>query len=168
MGILETWFGLTDVKLPVVALGLLALVGPLARRSQHQHARYQLSMLASVLIWVVIFNHEAVSPSVVIAAAGVCGGFFSQPRSARRVSLALFAFGLTSLSSSDIYPDYVQSHWIVPYHLKALPCVVIWAALQGDLWLRNYAIDEGARPDVVRFPESLPRREPRRSTRKAA
>lgn len=138
MGILETWFGMGDHRMSVVAVGLVLQLLPLVRRSQWSAPLFPLSVLASTLIWVVIFNHEAESPTFVIAAAGISIWFCSQPITRWRLALGIFALVLTSFSSSDLFPNFVQEQYIAPYHLKALPCVVIWIQLQAELLTRRY------------------------------
>ncbi|MEF9932117.1 MAG: hypothetical protein RR770_07460, partial [Bacteroidales bacterium] len=33
---------------------------------------------------------------------------------------------LTTLSPTDIFPSYIRKTYVVPYALRALPCVFIW------------------------------------------
>lgn len=157
MGILEAWFGLTDVKLTVVGLGLVAQLAPLMRRSQWTSDRFQLSVLASTLIWVVIFNHEAESPTFVIAAAGVVIWFFSQPVTRTNLSLGIVALVLMSFGSTDLMPEYLQTHFIAPLHLKALPGVLIWLKLQGELWTASYIPADKGQPLATLAAPSLAR-----------
>ena len=38
----------------------------------------------------------------------------------------VFAFILTSLSPSDLFPRYIRVNYVQHYSLKALPCVIVW------------------------------------------
>ena len=44
--------------------------------------------------------------------------------------LLIFAFILTSLSPTDLFPRFIRNEVIVPYALKVLPCIVIWLRIQ--------------------------------------
>jgi hypothetical protein len=90
-------------------------------------------MLASILIWVVIFNHKAESPTFIIAMAGVAVWFMAGKKNTLNISLLLCAFIFVSLSSTDIFPRYVKVHLIVPYCLKAVPCIFIWFKIIYDM-----------------------------------
>jgi hypothetical protein len=51
----------------------------------------------------------------------------------------VFAFLLTSMSPSDLFPAYLRKTWIQPYALKALPVAIIWLQLTYELCTRDYA-----------------------------
>jgi hypothetical protein len=121
--------GLTHVTLPdacYLAAGLLLLLLPLARRGMWGDPGYRLTVLASTMIWVVIFNHKAESPTYIIAIAGVALWSRAEPFGWRRVLLTLFALVVTELGSTDAFPMAVRMRYLQPYSLKALPCVLIW------------------------------------------
>lgn len=126
MGWLHTWFGFDPPKNAVVAVGLVALLLPLGRLGAYGHARFRQLMLASVLLWMVVFNHKAESPTFVIAMAGVALWFVPGPKTPLRIALFVLAFVLTSLSPTDVFPAYLRTHYVVPYALKGVPCILIW------------------------------------------
>lgn len=126
MGWLESWFGLTVPKNAVVLAGALLFGVPLLRWKAYPAAHFRLLMLASVLIWVVIFNHRAESPTFVIAMSGVALWYFSQECRKENLLLLCLAFILTSLSPTDLFPACVRDDLVVPYTLKAVPCILIW------------------------------------------
>ena len=68
-------------------------------------------VMASVLIFVTIFNYAAESPSYVIAVAGVALWFFSQPRTTVNLALLAATFLFTMLASTDLIPS-VPTHRI--------------------------------------------------------
>ena len=85
-------------------------------------------LLASVLIFTVIFSSGSESPTYIIAFAGASIWFMIQefPGSKGILFLFVFAFLLTSMSPSDLFPKIIRDTYIKPYSLKALPCVLIW------------------------------------------
>jgi hypothetical protein len=137
MGILRNWFRIQIPQLSILMLGVLLLLLPLIRRESYQSANFRLNYLASLLIWLVIFNHKAESPTYIIAMSGAGLWFFSQNLSRNNIFLAGLAFILTSLSPTDLFPKVVRDSVIIPYQLKALPCVLIWIKIQIDLWFMS-------------------------------
>lgn len=137
-GWLYTWFHWTVNKNFVVLAGVLIFAFPFLQWKRFADYFPRLSMLASLLIWIVIFNHMAESPSYIIAMAGVSIWYFSSvPTIANRI-LVIVAFIFTSLSQTEIIPMSIQDHFIDPYVIKAVPCIIIWFKLIVDsLWNSN-------------------------------
>lgn len=129
MGVLHGWLGLEQGKTVVSVLGILLFLIPLSRIKLYNNIPYKLLVLASMLIWVVIFNHKAESPTYIIAMAGIGIWYFSKkPTLARNIILA-FAFIITSLGFSDLVPHDIQQDIIKPYAIKAIPSILIWCLL---------------------------------------
>ena len=57
----------------------------------------------------------------------------------------VFAFILTSMSPSDLFPAFLRKTYVHPYALKALPCVVIWLTLIYEMIIRDYDSKEMSR-----------------------
>jgi hypothetical protein len=89
---------------------------------------YQLLILASTLIFTVIFSSGSESPTYIIAFVGVAVWFMNLDRPVTKFEIALLVFTLivTSLSPSDLFPQSINRQYIKPYALKALPCFIIW------------------------------------------
>ncbi|HQS53029.1 MAG TPA: glycosyltransferase family 87 protein, partial [Daejeonella sp.] len=115
-------------NLPFLIGGLFLFFLPYARINQYQYTAYRLMLLASVLIFTVIFSSGSESPTYIIAFAGVSIWFMVQasPKSKGILFLFVFAFVLTSMSPSDLFPKIIRDTYIKPYSLKALPCVLVW------------------------------------------
>jgi len=105
-------------------------------------------MLASVLMFVVLFSTGSESYGYIIAMAGVAIWYTTAPWKRNKWDLALmiFAFILTSLSPSDLFPKQIWRELIKPYSLKALPVVFIWFKLTYELYTCNYSEN---RPDIT-------------------
>jgi len=131
-GILYIWFGIS-AKQFVFVVGVVLFCLPLLRFRLYKEPRFQLSLLASILIWMVIFNHKAESPTFVIAVAGLAIWYIAQPATLVNKILIVFAFLLTVLSATDIFPAAIRKNYVIPYDLKALPCVFIWCKLIIDM-----------------------------------
>jgi hypothetical protein len=133
LGWLKTWFNFEPNKLLVLVIGLVLLLLPFIRVKKYTDYSFRLSMLASVLIWMVIFNHRAESPTFVVAIAGVVIWFFSQVPKKENIVLLVLAIVFTCLSPSDIFPKYIRQHFFEVYVIKAVPCILIWLKIIYDL-----------------------------------
>ncbi|WP_225986557.1 glycosyltransferase family 87 protein [Rufibacter sp. LB8] len=136
-------------NLPFLAAGLVLFFLPYLRISQYRHAAFQMMLLASVLLFVVLFSSGSESPTYVIAFTGVALWFMLQGRPIKPlyVGLMVFAFLLTSLSPSDLFPKVVREEFIKPFSLKALPCLLVWLAVTYDLLKTNFAQASAVAPD---------------------
>jgi len=135
VGWLHTWFHVDVSRMLIISIGLVLLVMPLLRLKKYSDYHYRLLMLASILIWVVIFNHMAESPTFVIAITGVAIWYFTQKMTIINLILLLTAFLLTSLSPTDLVPDSIWESIFEPYALKGVPCILIWVKLMIDMML---------------------------------
>jgi hypothetical protein len=134
MGILHAWFGYQGSKLLVVAIGGIMLVAPLLHWRRHGELEYRLGLLASAMIWVVLFNHRAESATFIVATTGVAIWFVSRPITRLNIALMTMTVLLSGFSSNDLVPDWVQLQVIDKYHLKALPALLVWLKIQTELW----------------------------------
>jgi hypothetical protein len=133
MGWLNAWFGWAGNKLFVVGLGVLLFLVPLLRFKQYANPHFRLLMLVSILLWTVIFNHKAESPTFIIAFSGVAIWFFSGNKSPLNLVLFVMAFIFTTISPTDLFPKVVRNEFIEPFQLKVFPCILIWFKVLYDL-----------------------------------
>ena len=135
LGILSTWFGYAGPNWPVQLAGMLALLAPLVIRWRSiTDAGFRLLFLSSLLVFVVVFNHQAESPSYVIATTGVGVWVATRPPASWRYALALLALVMVSLATTSLVSAEVRSSVVRAYSLQAVPCVLCWLAIQGELW----------------------------------
>lgn len=113
MKVMRQWFHLTWPNWPVQLLATLVLLTPLLlRRERWGDASFRRTALASLLVFAVIFNHQAERPSFVIAVTGAVIWYLTSPRGwLRRVPTALSVLGLQSP-----------------------PLLACWILIQRDLW----------------------------------
>lgn len=141
---IEMLFHLGLPNAPFQLLGAAVLLAPLRRYWMWGNERFRLFFLASVLMYAVIFNHKAESPTFVIATAGVAIWFLTVERT-RLVwaAFVLFVVG-TSLSSSDVMPEALQEGFFEPYKLKTVPVLFVWVLTQVALWKTGNRRSSGA------------------------
>lgn len=124
-------------NLPFLAFGLLLFGIQYLKLSIYSNKKYQLLLLSSVLIFTVIFSSGSESPTYIVAFLGVAIWFVIQERPISKTTLFLviFAIVLTSFSPSDLIPKFIREHYIRPYALKALPCIVIWFRIVYEIFI---------------------------------
>ena len=113
---------------PFLIGGLLLFGLPYLRFKAYSNKKFQLLLLASVLIFTVIFSSGSESPTYIISFVGVAIWYVVQPLPKQKWvnGLMIFAMILTSFSHTDLFPDFVVRDYVRNYSLKAIPCIVIW------------------------------------------
>lgn len=134
---LRIWFGRDIPVWPVQLIGAGILLSPLVQVPHWASARFRLLFLASVLMFCVLFNHAAESPSFVIAVAGVGIWFALSARDRESWAILAIVFAGTVLASSDAMPEVLQRNLFEPYRLKTLPILLVWLLTQAQLWRRS-------------------------------
>ena len=125
--------GVTWPNWPLQLLGTLALLAPLAiRRERWDEARFRLLYLCSVLLYVVLFNHQAERASYLIAFTGATIWFASDTRTRGRTALYALAALTIPVMSTLIPGEWLRTPGVMTYRL-ALPCLAIWLVIQRDL-----------------------------------
>lgn len=132
------WHDFSDLYLIVPGLLLFGL--PYLRLSQYQNQAFRQTLLASVLMFVVLFSTGSESSGYIIPFVGIVVWYTaaSWQRTRWDVALLVFAFILSSLSPSDLFPAYLRREWVQPYALKALPVTLIWLKLCWEMLTQDY------------------------------
>ena len=134
MELLHRFGGVNWPNWPVQAAGTLALLAPVAlRRNRWNDARFRFLYLCSVLMYVVLFNHQAERASYLIAFTGATIWFCSEPPARwRRV---LYGIGVVTIPlMSTVIPGAIFRTELSTLCRLTLPCLLIWLAVQRDLW----------------------------------
>jgi hypothetical protein len=118
----------------IVALGLF-FVKFLNPRLVHNQ-QFRLLVLASIMIWCIIFNHAAESNHYVIASVGVALWYIGGTRQQFDLGLLLFAF-ILGASSSSLFPGYLRRQYVSPMALMALPFLLVWLKLEYELTISH-------------------------------
>jgi hypothetical protein len=133
MGVLQTWFGLQSGKDVLVIAGLIITMLPFVFVHKFKDLQYRINWFASLLIWLVIFNHKAESPTFIIAFTGIALWLFTTSINKTVLVLAVLAFVFTSLAPTDLFPASIRHSFFEPYAIKAVPCILIWLYLNFQL-----------------------------------
>jgi len=133
----------------VIVPGMVLFFLPYLRFGQYRCAGFRHALLASVLLFVVLFSTGSESSGYIIALLGAAIWYITAPwqRSGWDVALMVFAFVLTSMSPSDLFPRALRVSLVQPYALKALPCAVIWFKLTWEMCTRDYRQADDLQPE---------------------
>lgn len=134
MGWLQSWFSLDVSKNVIVLIGVILFCLPLVKFKSYSNYEFRWRLLVSILIWVVIFNHKAESPTFVIAMSGVGIWYFFSEKNRLNLALVVLAFVLTSLSPTDLFPRFLREEFVIPYVMKAVFCILIWGKVVWEMW----------------------------------
>jgi hypothetical protein len=132
--------GLSFSDLWLIIPGLVLFALPYLRFLQYRNVAFRQTLLASVLMFVVLFSTGSESSGYIIPFVGVVIWYTAAPwkRNNWDVALLVFVFVLSSLSPSDLFPAYLRKEWVQPYALKALPVTLVWLKLSYEMLTKNY------------------------------
>lgn len=133
MGWLHAWFSIEVNKQIIVISGIVIFLLPFYNIRNYREFMFRYLLLCSILLWVIIFNHKAESPTFIIALTGVALWFVKAEKNALNVALFISAFVLTTLSPTDLFPKYLRREFVEPLVLKAVPCILIWLKIIYDM-----------------------------------
>lgn len=151
-GWLNTWFGVTSGRSLITLGGAMLFLLPFVRYKLYRNEVFRLLTVASMLIWVIIFNHKAESSTYIIAVAGVAIWYYTRPRTPWRTAVLMLVFIFTSLGTTDIFPPYVRNHFMYPYSIKAVPCIIAWFVVFMELMLLKRDRPE---PGILQYNERI-------------
>lgn len=137
MAWIKHWFGLMPNGNLVVLIGFFIQMATLAfvflKKVQdyiHLRTLYWLSWL----IWMVIFNHMAESPTFIIAVSGVVLWYVTlENRNGLYTAVMFFVLVFTSFGTSDLIPKQYQPLLTEELQLKVFPCILVFAIIVAHL-----------------------------------
>jgi hypothetical protein len=133
-------FAFTHFLLPVnyfkastLLFGLIILFTPLLKLKQFNNPLFRINYLAFILIWIVVINHKAESPTYVIAMSGIAIWYFTNPKIFFNTTLLLLAFFFTSIWTTDIVPYSFKDNFIPLNFVKSFFPILILFKVFVDL-----------------------------------
>jgi len=132
---------MTYSDLWLIIPGLVAFALPYLRLSQYRHEAFRQTLLASVLMFTVLFSTGSENSGYIIAVVGVVIWYTAAPwqRSRWDVALMVYVFFFCTMAHSDLVPRFLRDEWIRPYGLKALPVVIVWLKLCYEMYIKDYS-----------------------------
>ena len=143
MGVVRRFLGDASISnLTFLIPGIAVFALPYIRVKQYKNLPFQLMILASTLLFIVLFSSCSESPTYIIAVAGVMIWFVIQKKKTHVViGLLIFVIILTCFGFSDLFPKYIKENYIVKYSLKALPCSIVWFRIIYELMVKDFEKD---------------------------
>lgn len=152
MGQFRVWWGVEWPHWPTQLAGLLVLLSPLVfQRRRFGSRHFRILFLSSILVFCVLFNHQAESPSYSIAMIGTAIWFAASERAHWRAFLMVASLLIVNVASTDLMPRSWYHAWYVPYLVKTVPLIPVWIAMQGELlgFIPNRDPSETAGPSEI-------------------
>ncbi len=132
---LRFWTGAAVPNWPVQLAGTILLLLPLALRWRDRgDPAFRRVFLSSLLVYVVIFNHQSESPSFVIAMLGVTTWWAASARTRWQTGVMVLTVLFVSVAYSDIVPGTLRSEFFGRFRIKTVPCLLAWVTMQWELW----------------------------------
>ena len=124
----------------IIIPGLFAFALPYLRVRQYHNEAFRQTILASVLMFVVLFSTGSENSGYIIAVTGVVIWYTAAPwqRSKCDIALMVYVFFFCTMAHSDLMPRFIRDEWMRPYGLKALPVVLVWLKLCYEIWTKDY------------------------------
>jgi hypothetical protein len=138
MEYLYLWFGADWPNWPVQLAGTALLLLPVAlggRGGQWGDLAFRRLFLCSLLVYMVLFNHQSERATFVIAFTGIAIWYVSGPSSRWRTAVMAFTLLVMVLHDVEIVPRGVKNEILIPYRIKGLPCLVAWLVMQWELFV---------------------------------
>ena len=128
----------SDLWLIIPGMALFAI--PYLRFSQYKNLAFRETILASVLLFVILFSTGSEASGYVIALLGVCIWYTAAPwkRGKWAIALMVFVFILSGMGNCDLIPKTIRHDYIQTYALRALPISIVWLWLCYELCTKDY------------------------------
>jgi len=131
---LNAWFpGLPDKNALLIIGLILLIISFIPALINRKYAAKPIHYLAILLIWIVIFNHKAESPTFILAMCGIGLWCFGQQITVPSLLIVVASIVLVSLSPTDLFPGTWKEGWVKTGVWKAFPCVLVWALISFHL-----------------------------------
>lgn len=146
MGVVRRVTGNINVpNAPFIAVGALLFALPLLRFSQYKAFKYRMQILASALIFIVIFSTGAEHPTYIIAVMGVFIWMLIQdrPYTTTNIIFLVLVLVVTGLGLTDAVPKFIRQPYIARYSVKAWPVIIIWGKIVYELLFKDFAVKIG-------------------------
>ena len=132
---------MTYSDLWLIVPGMLLFALPYLRRSQYKNLAFRETILASVLLFVILFSTGSESSGYIIALLGACIWYMavSWQRGRWAIALMVFVFILSGMGNSDLIPKTIRHDYIQTYALRALPVSLLWFWLCYEMCTKDYA-----------------------------
>jgi hypothetical protein len=127
-------------NLPFLLGGVVLFGLPYLRFAQYKNRAFQLLLLASTLMFPVLFSSSSEGSTYIIVFVGIALWFVIQPQPYKWYHWALLGgvIFFASLNSTDLYPkefrDFLRLH-----SFKAVPCTLVWLRIIYEMLTKDFS-----------------------------
>ncbi|HEK22314.1 MAG: hypothetical protein C0154_07370 [Mucilaginibacter sp.] len=128
---------------PFLLMGALSVAGALLRVKQYPYLKFQLQLMCSLLMMIVLFSTASEHPTFIIATAGAVIYIMMQPKPFTPFNIVMLVLLLvvTGLGPSDAFPKPARI-WMQHYAIKAYAPAIIWFKLAWELLFADFSKDQ--------------------------
>jgi len=138
-GMVKRVFNLPTLnKLYFIIPGMILFISQYAKVKYFHHLGYQLYMLCSVMLFIIIFNTGSESPTYIIGIVPICLWYVLQRKTKLVHFLFFIALFFSSLSYSDLFTPWLRKTIMMPYALKVIGCFLIWVITLVQIHLNQF------------------------------
>ncbi len=140
MGVVRRVLGNAEISNLIFLIpGFLLFMLPYLRIKQFKFLPFQMMILASTLLFVVLFSSGSESPTYIIAVSGVMIWFLMQKKWTKvDIGLLIFVMIFTCFAFSDLFPKSIKEEVFIKYSTKAIPCIIIWFRVMYELLTKDF------------------------------
>ena len=157
MQYLYMWLGADWPNWPVQLAGTTLLLLPLALgRRRWDDAAFRRLFLGTLLVYLVLFNHQSERATFVVAYTGIAIWYASAPTERLRTAVMALTLLVMVVHDVDIVPRWVKNEVLIPYRIKGIPCLVAWLVMEWQLFVtaRRSAPGETPRSQTAPAPRA--------------
>lgn len=140
MGFFRRSLGLTISNYWFYAISIPLVLAPLLRFSQYRFKNFRITMLSSLLMFIVLFSTGSEHSTYIICITGIFLWLIIQPEvfTKRNLVIIFLLLFVTGLAPTDAF--FVPVREFVNKHaLKAFPCAIVWFLVMSDLLFKDFS-----------------------------
>ena len=118
--------------------GLILFASQYAKIKYFNHLVYQLYILCSVMLFLIIFNTGSESPTYIIGVVPICLWYVLQQKTTLVNTVFIIAIFFSSFSYSDLFTPWLRTYIMIPYALKVVGCFLIWVVILIQIHTKQF------------------------------
>jgi hypothetical protein len=118
--------------------GLILFASQYTKIKYFNHLVYQLYILCSVMLFLIIFNTGSESPTYIIGVVPICLWYVLQRKTTLVNAAFIIAIFFSSFSYSDLFTPWLRTYIMIPYALKVVGCFLIWVVILIQIHTKQF------------------------------
>jgi len=138
-GMVKRVFNLPTLnKFYFIIPGLILFAYQYTKIKYFNHLVYQLYILCSVMLFLIVFNTGSESPTYIIGVVPISLWYVLQRKTASTNLIFIIAIFFSSFSYSDLLTPWFRTHIMLPYALKVIGCFLIWVVILIQIHTKQF------------------------------